>query len=84
MGQVICFERRKYEILRDAVEKAESHIDKTVAEAEWLKRWGAPLADLVKASMNVEKAVEDHRAREEAVARLYDYAASGAPVVACE
>jgi hypothetical protein len=84
MGEVISFQRKKVEIFRDAVEEADAHVGKRAAEADWLRRCGASLAELVRASLNVDQAMLDRRKCEEALDRLCGRELAAGTHLVCE
>ncbi len=58
MCEIINFQRKKGEFLRAAMDQAEAILVKCEAEAEWLRRNGAALAEQVKAALQVQGAIE--------------------------
>lgn len=59
MSEIIDFQSRRHAHLRDRAGKCAEHASGLLAKAEWLKFIGAPLADVVRASLDARKAEND-------------------------
>jgi hypothetical protein len=61
MCEIIDFQSRKTALLLHKARKCAEDLGRQAARAEWLKRNGAPLADLVRASLDFDQANRDCR-----------------------
>jgi hypothetical protein len=61
MCEIIDFQSMRRAHLRLRATKCAENVGRYTAQVEWLKRSGAPLADLVRASLGADKAAHDCR-----------------------
>lgn len=70
MSEVIAFPNRKQQVLRKALEMAEAAVTRTFTQADFLQRNGGSVAEQVKASLEFNRALNEFRRCESALAGL--------------
>jgi hypothetical protein len=70
MCEVIAFPDRKQQVLRKALEVAEAAVTRTFTQADILQRNGGAVAEQVKASLAFNRALNEFRRCETALASL--------------